>query len=78
MKRRAFALLAVPALAVGFAFSSAGTDEADAYYPYIGDLTCLSYAIQYRQADDADDYANMDYYWDALVNGGCFGGGWGQ
>ena len=77
MKRRFFALLAVPALALSFALASPGTDEADAY-PYLGDLTCLSYAIQYQQADDADDYANMDYYWDALVNGRCFGGGWGQ
>ena len=78
MKRRVFTLLAVPALALGFTVSSAGTDEADAYYPYLGDLTCLSYAIQYTQADNADDYANMDYYWEALVNGRCFGNGWGQ
>jgi hypothetical protein len=34
MKRRLFALLAAPALAVGFAFASLGTDQAQAYDPF--------------------------------------------
>jgi hypothetical protein len=34
MKRRLFALLAVPALALGFAFASPGTDRAQASDPF--------------------------------------------
>jgi hypothetical protein len=38
MKRRFFAALAVPALALGFAFASPGTDEAQAM-PTLPDLS---------------------------------------
>ncbi len=40
MKRRFFALLAVPALALGFAFASPGTDEAHAYIQLHPDTLC--------------------------------------
>ena len=40
MKRRFFALLAVPALALGFALASPGTDEAQAYMPLSPDTVC--------------------------------------
>jgi hypothetical protein len=40
MKRRFFALLAVPALALGFALASPGTDEAHAYMPLSHSTVC--------------------------------------
>jgi hypothetical protein len=58
MKRRFFALLAVPALALGFAFASPGTDQAQAYpiNPALFDIAACSiadalYANAYDQGD---------------------------
>ena len=59
MKRRLFAMLAVPALALGFGFASPGTDEAQA--DSIHDYACwqmkqyVSEAYSYGDVDTAQD-----------------------
>jgi hypothetical protein len=59
MKRRLFALLAVPALTLGFAFASPATDRAEAYYgisPGFGlSVACAAADFYYAQAVDAGD-----------------------
>jgi hypothetical protein len=59
MKRRILALLAIPALALGFGFASPGTEEARAMPPF-PDLT--GYACwQVRQyVADAYSYGDVD------------------
>jgi hypothetical protein len=58
MKRRFFAALAVPALALGFAFASPGTDEAQAMPP-LPDLS--GYACWQVKQWAADSYSYGDY-----------------
>jgi hypothetical protein len=42
MKRRVFAVLAVPALALGFALATPGTEQAQAYpFPSVTDICAM-------------------------------------
>jgi hypothetical protein len=59
MKRRFFALLAVPALALGFAFASPATDQAQAIPPIPTDWVC-SYVGQ--KMAEAEYYGNVSGY----------------
>ena len=59
MKRRSFALLAVPALAMGFAFASPATDQAQAIPPIPTDWVC-SYVGQ--KMAEAEYYGNVSGY----------------
>jgi hypothetical protein len=65
MKRRFLALLAVPALALGFAFASPGTDQAQAYAqiptgwfcPYVGSK--MAEAEYYNDVQSYIYWANL-------------------
>jgi hypothetical protein len=70
MKRRFFALLAVPALALGFAFASLGTDEAHALMPLHPDTVCAIAKSQIKiAADGGNEGAADDYYANAVAYG---------
>jgi hypothetical protein len=72
MKRRLFALLAVPALALGFAFASPGTDQAQAYdpFPSIHQL-CAYVGSKMAEAEQYGDWASYDYWYNLAEGLGC-------
>jgi hypothetical protein len=59
MKRRFFALLAVPALALGFAFASPATDQAQAMPPIPTGWECSFVASKMAEAEY---YGNVSGY----------------
>jgi hypothetical protein len=67
-KRRFFTLLAVPALALGFAFASPGTDEAQAHMPLSHSTVCAIAKSQIAIAQSGGDegaglfYANAQEF----------------
>ena len=63
MKRRFFALLAVPALALGFALASPGTDDAHAYMPLSPDTVCAIAKSQIKIAAAGGDEGSADSYY---------------
>lgn len=64
MKRRLFALLAVPVLALGFAFASPSTDQAQAdMFPSIYDL-CIYTDWKMGDAEYYGDWTSYDYWAD--------------
>jgi hypothetical protein len=71
MKRTFLALLAVPALGLGFALSSPGTDEAqaDIYLP-MSTVCDIGYAMVGNAFWDGDQKA-VDYYYNVLIDAGC-------
>jgi hypothetical protein len=74
MKRRCFALLAVPALALGFTFASPGTDEAHAAYwsPWTGYwLICTMYDMHYARAVDNGDETTSEQIYAQAEAAGC-------
>jgi hypothetical protein len=73
MKRRFFALLAVPALALGFALASPGTDQAHAY-PSVSlspDTVCAIARSQIHIAHDGGDDGAADVFYGNAVAYGC-------
>ncbi len=72
MKRRILALLAVPALALGFAFASPGTDEAQAMPP-LPDLSGYACWQMRQYITDAYSYGDVDtaQYLEGLVAQHC-------
>ena len=71
MKRRFFALLAVPALALGFALASPGTDEAQAYMPLDPDTVCAIARSQIKAAHDGGNEGAADTYYGNALAYGC-------
>ena len=84
MKRRFFALLAVPALALGFAFTSPGTDEAQAYIQLDPDTVCAiarsqikiahmctMFDMHYARAVDAGDETTAEQLYAEAEAAGC-------
>jgi hypothetical protein len=71
MKRRFFALLAVPALALGFALASPATDEADAYISLSPDTVCAIARSQINIAHDGGDDGAADVFYANAVAYGC-------
>ncbi len=70
MTRRFFALLAVPALALGFALASPGTDEAHAYMPLSHDTVCAIAKSQIAIANAGGDEGSAgSFYANALAYG---------
>ena len=67
MKKRCFVPLAVPALAVAFAFSSPATDEAQAYWG----IECQIAAGLAARADYYGDEASAADIRDIAERGGC-------
>jgi hypothetical protein len=63
IKRRFFALLAVPALTLGFAFASPGTDEAQPYMPLSHSTVCAiaKSQIAIAQAGGDEESAGLFY-----------------
>jgi len=68
MKRRLFALGAVPVLALGFAFASPGTDQAQAYLSI--HQQCALIGMKMAEAEYYGDWASYDYYY-SLAERGC-------
>jgi hypothetical protein len=64
MKRRFFALLAVPALALGFAFASPATDQAQAIPPIPTDWVCGYVAHKMAEAEYYQDVPSYIYWAD--------------
>jgi hypothetical protein len=71
MKRRFFALLAVPALALGFTFASPGPDEAQAYMPLSPDTVCAIAKSQIKIAAAGGDEGSADSYYANAQAYGC-------
>jgi hypothetical protein len=72
MKRRFFTLLAVPALVLGFAFSSAGADEAQAY-PIVSMYTMCAWASYNQEQGTYYDIPELyNYYHDLGQKMGCW------
>lgn len=69
MKRRLFALLAVPALALGFAFSSPATDQAQAYVSV--HTLCALTASRMAEAEYYGNVQGYIYYADIAEGLGC-------
>ena len=73
MKRRFFALLAVPALALGLALASPGADEAHAY-PSVSlspDTVCAIAASQIKIAHEGGDDGAADTFYGNALEYGC-------
>jgi hypothetical protein len=73
MKRRFFALLAVPALALGFALATPGTDQAHAY-PSITlppDTVCGIARSQIKAAGEGGNEGAADTYYGNALDYGC-------
>jgi hypothetical protein len=64
MKRRFFALLAVPALALGFAFASPATDQAQAIPPIPTDWVCSYVGHKMAEAEYYGDVPSYIYWAD--------------
>jgi hypothetical protein len=74
MKRRFVAVLAVPALALGFAFASPGTDDAQAYPigPWeMHAIICTMYDMHYARAVDAGDETTAEQLYAESLAAGC-------
>jgi hypothetical protein len=71
MKRRFFALLAIPALALGFALASPGTDQAQAYPQVPYGWVCSYLDMKMGEAEHYGDWASYDYWADLAERGGC-------
>ena len=72
MKRRFFALLAVPALALGFAFASPATEQAQAYDPFPSIHTlCAFIGSKMAEAEYYGDWASYDYWYNQAEGLGC-------
>jgi hypothetical protein len=71
MKRRFFALLAVPALALGFTFASPGTDDAQAYLPLSHDTVCAIAKSQIKIAAAGGDEGSADSFYANAIAYGC-------
>ena len=71
MKRRFFALLAVPALALGFALASPATDQANAYISLSPETVCAIARSQIHIAHDGGDDGAADVFWGNAVAYGC-------
>lgn len=71
MKRRFFALLAVPALALGFALATPGTDEAQAYMPLSPDTVCAIARSQIKIAHDGGNDGAADVFYANALAYGC-------
>ena len=71
MKRRFFALLAVPALALGFTLASPGADEAHAYTPLSPDTVCAIARSQIKIAHDGGNEGAADLYYANALAYGC-------
>jgi hypothetical protein len=71
MKRRFFALLAVPALALGFALASPATDQAHAYMPLSPDTVCAIARSQIKIAHDGGNEGAADVYYANALAYGC-------
>ena len=70
MKRRFFALLAVPALALGFALASP-TDQAQAYIQLDPDTVCAIARSQIKIAHDGGNEGAADTYYANALEYGC-------
>ena len=64
MKSRFFALLAVPALALGFAFASPATDQAQAIPPIPTDWMCSYVGMKMAEAEHYQDVPSYIYWAD--------------
>lgn len=72
MKRRFFALLAGPALALGFGFASPATDQAHAsFMPLSHDTVCAIARSQIRIAHEGGDDGAADVFYGNAVAYGC-------
>jgi len=71
VKRRFLALLAVPALALGFALASPGTDEAQAYIQLDPDTVCAIAKSQIKIAHDGGNEGAADVYYANALAYGC-------
>ena len=71
MKRRFFALLAVPALALGFALATAGTDQAHAFPPLSPDTVCGIARSQIKAAGEGGNEGAADTYYGNALAYGC-------
>lgn len=71
MKRRLFALLSVPALALSFTFASPGTDEARAYMPLSPDTVCAIARSQIKIAHEGGNEGAADTYYANALAYGC-------
>jgi hypothetical protein len=70
MKRRLFALLAIPALAFGFAFASPGADQAQAVEIPHG-WECNYIGVKMAEAEHYGDWASYDYWYDMAETFNC-------
>jgi hypothetical protein len=72
MKRRLSALLAVPALALGFALASPATDQAHAVIPTIPTGWVCGYLdMKMGEAEHYGDWASYDHWADLALESGC-------
>ena len=71
MKRRFFALLAVPALALSLVLASLGTDEAQAYPQVDPFLVCSIAKWKIDTALHYGDEASAGEYYDMAIAAGC-------
>jgi hypothetical protein len=71
MKRRLFAALAVPALALGFALASPGTDEAQAMPPIPTSWVCPYLDMKMGEAEHYGDWASYDHWANLADQAGC-------
>ena len=71
MKRRFFALLPVPALALGFALASPGTEQAQAYMPLSPDTVCAIARSQIKAAHDGGNEGAADLFYANALAYGC-------
>jgi hypothetical protein len=71
MKRRLFALLALPAVALGFAAASPATDQAHAYSWLSPDTVCAIARSQINIAHNGGDDGAADVFDGNAVAYGC-------
>ena len=71
MKRRFFALLAVPALALGFAFASPATEQAQAIPPIPTDWVCGYVGQKMAEAEYYGDVPRYIYWADMAEDLHC-------
>ena len=72
MTRRFFPLLAVPALALGFALASPGTEQAHAYGPWISQATvCSLYNWKIDESIVQGDELTARQWYDQAELAGC-------
>lgn len=71
MKRRLFALLAVPAVALGVALLSPATDQVQAYPQIPTGWVCVYLDVKMAEAEHYGDWTSYDYWADLAVRSGC-------